>query len=184
MKNEIFKVCTLGLVAVTLITGCNKNEKGVDTNKVAKEEFVQAAENVNVHNVVKVDLDNEQLDEETVRLFVNATDIDGKSVWTIELGNVPYGIGLENWLSYQGKDIYYLSTNSGMSAYDIETGKELWSSDRNFGGWIYEVKEKDNKLAVFMSNPEGKGYLVRVIDTKTGNVIEDIDTDNIENYEF
>jgi len=27
MKKEIFKVCALGLVAVTLVTGCGKNEK-------------------------------------------------------------------------------------------------------------------------------------------------------------
>ena len=34
MKKEIFKVCTLGLVAVTLVTGCGKESE--TTKKVAK----------------------------------------------------------------------------------------------------------------------------------------------------
>ena len=184
MKKEIFKVCALGLVAVTLVTGCGKNEKGVDTNKTAREEIVQLSENLNDNKVVKVGMDTEMINEETVRLFINATTKDGESVWTIELGNVPYGIGLENWLSYQGKDTYYFSTNSEMSAYDIETGKELWTSDRSLDGWIYEVKEKDNKLAVFMSYPEGEGYLVRIIDSKTGNIIKETETLDIEKFKF
>ena len=173
MKKEIFKVGALGLVAVTLVTGCGKNEK--ENEMTGKEDFVSYEEKVEANSkaVVKVDIESEQLNDETVRLFVNATDITGKSVWTIELGNVPYGIGLENWLSYQGEETYYLSTNSIMSAYDIETGKKLWSVDRNFGGFIDKVEEKGNELHITMINPEGEGYDVKVINTKDGSFIKE-----------
>ena len=166
MKKEIFKVCTLGLVSVLLFTGCEKNKKAIDTNK-AEEEIVQLSENQKENKVVKVDLYSEKINDELLRLFVNATDNYGKTVWKIELGIVPYGIGLENWISYQGEDIYYLSTNSEISAYDVETGKELWTVDRNFWGFIDSVEEKENELHVNTIDKE------IVINTKDGSIINE-----------
>ena len=116
------------------------------------------------------------LNDETLRLFINATTKDGESVLKIELGTIPYGIGLENWLSYQGENAYYFSTNSEMNAYEIETGKEIWSVDRSLWGFIDKVEEKGNELHISTIVPEGDGHAVKVINTKDGSLIKEYKT--------
>lgn len=208
MKKEIFKVCTLGLVAVTLVTGCGKESE--TTKKVAKsneQEIVLDEEsnklesnssidsdsniesnsneeitsnktsNVKTSKVVKVELKETNIGNNKIKVYINATDAKGKTVWTKDAFTYTAkgGTDFNDLIAIQGDTYYYYGDSLGFKALDIQTGKTVWTSGKSELGGAAILKEYNNKL--YVESGMGSGYCIDVYDLSTGKHLKKVELD-------
>ena len=172
MKKEILKVCVLGLVAVTVFTGCQKKEEKV-INIDKKEELSYNMKD----EVVNIDFDSESIDEDYSNYFINATNKDGKTIWKIEIGKLSNWIDF-NTLAFEKCDKYfYYGVDKSLEARDIQTGKVIWETETKKYLAATKIIEQDNKV-IIVSGMVG-GYSIEMFDINTGKslfFIEDIES--------
>ena len=204
MKKEIFKVCALGLVAVTLVTGCGKeNESTKKVTKSNEQEIVLDKEsnvneesninieedinkesnsnkteeknsNVKTNKVVKVSLDQKDMGNKKIKMYINAVDANGKTVWTKDAFTYTDkgGTDFNDLVAEQGDKYFYYGDSQSFSAYDIQTGKIVWTNSKKVLGGAAIFKEYNNKLYV----ESGMGdYELDIFDLSNGKHLKKIE---------
>ena len=192
MKKEIFKVCALGLVAVTLVTGCGKNEK--ENEMTGKEECVSYEEKVetNSKEVVKVDFETYERDNYYV-MMIEAKDANGEIVWSKDAGHIAFNSDSYSTIAEEGDKYVYMNEwndedeTTHFIALDKQTGEKVWEVSPKVNTITCPtLEEKDGKLYVVSGMAEG--YSLEVFDLDTGKELKMIDelTSYVkrENYEL
>ena len=175
MKKEIFKVCALGLVAVTLVTGCGKNEKGVDMT--GKEEFVSYEEKTNSPVVVKIDTEMYEREDHFGELMIEAKDSNGEIVWTKSAGLIAENSDNYSLFAYEGEKYVYITEGNEEEqaeyfiALDKQTGEKVWKVKPTVEAIVLPtIIEKDNK--VFVATGMAGAYDLEVFDLDTGKELK------------
>jgi outer membrane protein assembly factor BamB len=179
MKNEIFKVCALGLVAVTLVTGCGKNEKGADMT--GKEDFISYEEKIENNGPVVVKVEMNMYERTNYgELMIEAKDADGEIVWTKSAGTIADGSDNYSLIAEEGDKYVYMNKwneedeTTHFIALDKQTGEKVWEVSP-----IVEtitcptIIENEDKLYV-VSGMAG-AYSLEIFDLNTGKELKIID---------
>ena len=172
MKKEILKVCVLGLVAATVFTGCQKKENEV--KNIEKRE--ELAYNVS-DKVVKVDIDQEDIDKEHFKMFVNATNNEEKTVWKFDIGTFGVGMDFYSLTAHKGDKYFYYGVGNKLEARDIQTGKIVWKSELKSELAASTLVEQEGK--VYVESGMAAGYTVEILDIENGKSLfyaENIDS--------
>ena len=175
MKKEIFKVCALGLVAVTLVTGCSNIEEGVK-EMTGKEITISYEEKI--EPVVKnIELNSYHRDNK-YDMMIEAMDASGEIVWSHRAGSIAEGSDNYSIIFEEGKDYVYvnewINQNAYFTALDKQTGEKVWQVvPETEVITCPTIIENEDKLYV-VSGMAGS-YSLEVFDLKTGKELKLID---------
>ena len=137
MKNNIFKVCALGLVSITLVTGCNG--KTLNTERKEKQESTRYdLVDKEISTVAsKVNDKNE--------IILESKSEDGDVIWSINVGE-PYNSDLKYFYAEKGSKGVYFANGGAIQLRDNLTGALLWTSSEQVG-FVYErIIEANGKV--------------------------------------
>lgn len=179
MKKEIFKVCALGLIAVTLVTGCGKNNmKGKSTTSNNTLAQVSIEEKENINEVVKVDFEYTELDDETLKVNLVGYNQTGEKVWSKDYGTTPKYTGIPDGIFVSSENYTYVGMDGKFDAINNQTGEKIWESEKleaNELMGINHAVEKNEK--VYMYSDEVNTDNVLLFDLTDGKYIVTISMD-------
>jgi hypothetical protein len=179
MKNNIFKVCALGLVSVTLITGCNS--KTVNTERKEKQE---------TNEYVLVDKDISTVSSKVNdknEIILESKAEDGDIIWSVNIGE-PYNSDLKYFYGEKGSKGVYFANGGAIQLRDSKTGAVIWTSSEQVGFVFERIIETNGKVFALEKNESRDAdeityeYSMVVLDNE-GTVLDYVNFKGIDNID-
>ena len=179
MKNNILKVCALGLVTVALVTGCNS--KTVNTEREKKQE-------TNEYVLVDKDIStvNSRVNDKN-EIILESKAEDGDIIWSVNIGE-PYNSDLKYFYGEKGSKGVYFANGGAIQLRDSKTGAEIWTSSEQVGFVFERIFEANGKVFGLEKNESRSEdeityeYSMVVLDNE-GTVLDYVNFKGIDNID-